>query len=90
MKTFVCRLLFVCGFWLLISSCGGNIGGATQPKHLRITSAVLPQAVLKETYGGTPGFSVTAAGGVPPYRWTWVAAPGSTLPPGLILSLIHI
>jgi hypothetical protein len=82
MKKFACRSLYLCGFWLLMSGCGG-VGRSTQPQHLRITSAVLPQAVLKETYGGGSGFYVTAAGGVPPYRWTWTAAPGSTLPPGL-------
>lgn len=85
MKTLVCRLLFVCGFWLLINSCGG-VGHATRPQQLEITSAVLPQAVLKETYNGGAGFTVTAAGGVPPYRWTWAAANGSTLPPGLSFS----
>ena len=47
---------------------------------------MLPLANLTESYGGSTGFSVTAVGGNPPYRWTWVAAEGSTLPPGLSLS----
>jgi probable HAF family extracellular repeat protein len=32
------------------------------------------------------GFSVTAAGGVQPYSWSWTAQPGSSLPPGLMFS----
>jgi hypothetical protein len=73
----------LCGFWLFISGCGGSAGRKPQP--LIITSAVLPQAGLKQAYAGNTGFSVTAQGGVPPYHWTWAAAPGSTLPPGLKL-----
>ena len=32
------------------------------------------------------GFVLTASGGVQPYSWSWAAAPGSSLPPGLGLS----
>jgi probable HAF family extracellular repeat protein len=32
------------------------------------------------------GFVLTATGGVQPYSWTWAAAPGSSLPPGLGIS----
>jgi hypothetical protein len=85
MKGFDWRGLYLCGFWLLISSCSGGVGHSLRPQPLTITSAVLPQAVLGEAYGGA-GFCVTAAGGVTPYRWTWAAAAGSTLPPGLRLS----
>jgi hypothetical protein len=76
----------LCAFWLLISGCGGSTGHSRLQQPLRITSAVLPLANLTESYGGSTGFSVTAVGGTPPYRWTWVAAEGSTLPPGLSLS----
>ena len=30
------------------------------------------------------GFPVTAAGGLPPYSWTWTPQAGSSLPPGLL------
>ena len=33
-----------------------------------------------------PSFPLTAAGGVQPYTWTWIAATNSSLPPGLTLS----
>jgi len=35
-----------------------------------------------------PGFPLTATGGVPPYTWSWTTAHGSSLPPGLLISLI--
>jgi|SRR5271165_1866544 len=85
MKKCALLALCLCGFWLFISSCGGNVGRLGQPQPLTITSAVLPLANLKEAYGGSAGFSVTAAGGVAPYRWTWAAAADSSLPPGLKL-----
>ena len=34
-------------------------------------SSVLPQAVLHESFCGSSGFSVAAAGGLAPYMWTW-------------------
>ena len=80
------RALYLCGLWLLISGCGGGTGHSRPQQPLRITSAVLPQAALTESYGGSTGFSVTAFGGTPPYQWTWVAGEGSTLPPGLRFS----
>jgi hypothetical protein len=86
MKKSVSLALCLCGFWLLSSGCGGKVARLSQPQALTITSPVLPQAVLKEAYAGSRGFSVTATGGVAPYRWTWSAAQGSTLPPGLSLS----
>ena len=79
-------LLYGFGFLitsLLVINFTGLVGSLRQPHPLMITSAVLPRAVLKEAYGGDKGFSVTATGGVAPYRWTWTAAAGSTLPPGL-------
>jgi|SRR5580704_11522787 hypothetical protein len=80
--------LCLCGSLLFISGCGGGSGArqSGQIHPLVITSAVLPQAVLRESYCGSSGFSVTAAGGVAPYIWSWKAADGSTLPPGLKLS----
>jgi Putative Ig domain len=83
MKNSLCAL-GLCGFWLITSSCG-SVGGSRRLQPLTITSPVLPQAVLKEAYGGGRGFSVTAAGGVAPYSWTWAASDRSKLPPGLNL-----
>jgi len=85
MKKYVLLALCLCGYGLLIIGCG-SIGRSKELQPLMITSAVLPQAALKMPYNGSTGFFVTASGGVPPYRWTWAAAPGSTLPPGLQLS----
>jgi hypothetical protein len=85
MLKFDWRALYLCSLWLLISGCGST-GHSRLQQPLRITSAVLPLANLTESYGSSTGFSVTAVGGTPPYRWTWVAAEGSTLPPGLSLS----
>jgi hypothetical protein len=82
MKKYALLVLCLCGFWLLILGCGGSVR-LRQPQPLTITSAALPQAVLKEAYGGGRGFSLTATGGLAPYNWTWIAAEGSTLPPGL-------
>ncbi|HET6177294.1 MAG TPA: putative Ig domain-containing protein [Candidatus Sulfotelmatobacter sp.] len=45
-----------------------------------------PDGTLGATYGGTQGFSFIAGGGTLPYTWSWTAAPGSSLPPGLSLS----
>jgi hypothetical protein len=61
---------------------------------LTITSGYPPSGVVGRLYDFRctqiplcnvfrAGFSVTAAGGVQPYKWTWAAQPGSTLPPGL-------
>ena len=86
MRKFGWRVPCLCGFWLVIGNCGGSNGRPMQPQPLMITSAVLPQAALEQTYGGNTGFSLTATGGVPPYRWTWAADPPSSLPPGLQLS----
>jgi hypothetical protein len=35
---------------------------------------------------GINGFPLAATGGVPPYSWSWAAAAGSSLPPGLSAS----
>jgi len=87
MKNFDWRALCLCGFWMLMSGCDGTVGRSMKPLPLTITSAVPPQAALAQAYGSSStGFFVTATGGVRPYRWTWVAAAGSSLPPGLNLS----
>jgi len=68
-----------------LSACGGNSGGRVQP--LLITSAAPPKGNVRTAYGaGGSGFSLAASGGVAPYSWSWTAASGSALPPGLSLA----
>ena len=52
---------------------------------LVITSSSPPSGTVGATYA-SGGFSLTASGGAMPYWWSWVAAPGSALPPGLTLT----
>ncbi len=57
------------------------------PPPLTITSGAPPDGTLGAGYGGSGnGFSLTASGGLTPFTWSWVAAAGSALPPGLSLS----
>ena len=57
------------------------------PPPLTITSGAPPDGTLGAGYGGSGnGFSRTASGGLTPFTWSWVAAAGSALPPGLSLS----
>lgn len=64
---------------------------------LTITSGTPVNGKLWKYYASQPlcgypcrpyraGFSVTAAGGTPPYLWAWKAQVGSSLPPGLTFS----
>ena len=50
---------------------------ATEPAGLTVTTSALPQATVDVPYQA----SLRAAGGTPPYHWTW----GSQGPPGLLL-----
>jgi hypothetical protein len=50
---------------------------AAGPAGLRVTTSALPQATVDVPYQAT----LEAAGGKPPYHWTW----GSQGPPGLLL-----
>ena len=47
-----------------------------------VTTASLPNGTVGAAYNQ----SLTATGGTPPYQWSWMAAAGSSLPPGLTLS----
>jgi hypothetical protein len=68
------------------------------PGALAITSGAPPDGTVGGPYGGThtisghsfTGFPLTATGGTPSYTWSWAAAQGSSLPPGLNLSLLYI
>ncbi len=72
---------------------------ATNPQGLlTITSGTPPGGAVGVPYGGThiisghsfTGFPMTAIGGTPTYTWSWAAAQGSTLPPGLTLSSFYV
>jgi large repetitive protein len=68
----------------LLMGCGGAVGRAPS-QALTIISAAPPDGTVGATYAGTQGFSFSATGGVAPYVWSWTAAVGSSLPPGLSL-----
>ena len=78
-------------------ACGGGGGSTPPPPPLVITStsALPPGGVVGSLYnsqhcgrGGCrpPPFQLSASGGVGTIRWTWAAAAGSSLPPGLSLA----
>jgi hypothetical protein len=75
-----------CAFLLcLLLGCGGGVvPPPSQP--VMIMSVAPPDGTLGASYAGTQGFSFAARGGTPPYAWSWTAAAGSSLPPGLSLS----
>src|SRR5215472_5624524 len=67
------------------------------PAPLTIVTASLPDATINVRYHAhcpnlfrcrPPifGFQMVASGGVQPYTWSWAAAPGSSLPPGMTFS----
>ena len=69
----------------LLVGCGGS-GARISSPALTIVSLAPPDGTLGASYAGTQGFNFAAKGGTPPYAWSWSAATGSTLPPGLSLS----
>ncbi len=68
-------------------SCGGSEASVSRLQSVRplqITSGTPPAATYFATYGvSSAGFTLSAAGGTAPYTWSWTAAAGSSLPPGL-------
>lgn len=88
---------------LSLTSCGSSSGpcpsigteGAlancsnrtVPPAPLIITSGPLPAGVVGEAYN-TSLFQ--ASGGTGGYMWSWAAAPGSSLPPGLDLKRLAL
>ncbi len=81
--------LVVIVFSISLASCGGGSNYTTPPpvQTLLITSGALPDGRMGAAYGAnSSGFTLAASGGVAPYVWTWSAAAGSSLPPGLNLS----
>src|SRR5262245_48362680 len=89
MKNCAPLLGLVCSLCLL-AGCGGGSAAPQQdkisPPALFITSSTLPNGTVGAAYGGSGGFFLTASGGKAPYSWTWAAASGSSLPPGLDIS----
>jgi probable HAF family extracellular repeat protein len=78
----------------------GNTTAEGIISSLRITSGTPPSGTVGRLYDVRcnqippcnvilAGFPVTAAGGVKPYSWSWVAQQGSTLPPGLFFPDIY-
>jgi len=66
----------------LLSGCGSSSRMSSAP--LEITASDAPAGATAVEYNGK-GFSLTARGGTPPYKWNWAPAPNSDLPPGLRL-----
>jgi WD40 repeat protein len=68
-------------------SCGGSetaVSRLQSVRPLQITSGTPPAGTYFATYGASSaGFTLAAAGGTAPYTWSWTAAAGSLLPPGL-------
>jgi hypothetical protein len=74
--------LVAVGFLLAAFLSGCANGG--RPQALAITSSAPPSGPTQAGYGANgSGFPLTASGGVAPYTWSWTAAAGSSLPPGL-------
>ena len=67
-----------------------------QATGLTITSGTPLSGKIGIPYGGYhiisghpfTGFPLSASGGTPPYKWNWSAASGSSLPPGLKISVL--
>jgi hypothetical protein len=59
-----------------------NLSITISAPALSVTTTSLPTGVLGNTYSA----NLQASGGVTPYTWGWVAASGSSLPPGLSLN----
>jgi hypothetical protein len=71
------RLLAACLAIAVVSSCGG--GGNSGPPPPSITASSLPAGTTGAAYAG---YAFTASGGTPPFSWS----ESGSLPPGLRLS----
>jgi Galactose oxidase, central domain/Kelch motif len=77
-------LVLAIGSPLVLAACGG--GGIKTPppqEQVKIISSPPTSGTVNVNYRG---FTPTATGGTPPYNWSWTPSPGSTLPPGLLMS----
>jgi probable HAF family extracellular repeat protein len=89
MKRLLSVLVYLCAGCLL-AGCGSSsartaLNTSPPPAPLAITSGT-PFAATVAYAGSSSGFSLTASGGKSPYTWSWAAASGSSLPPGLSIS----
>lgn len=84
-KSYLLFLMSVSALCFL-SGCGGSSGSVVSIRALAITSGAPPSGTQGVAYNGSQGFSPSASGGTAPYMWSWAAAAGSSLPPGLSLS----
>jgi WD40 repeat protein len=62
----------------------GRVGPACKPGTPNCFCIFMP--IRPSCHIGEHGFQLTVTGGVQPDTWSWAAAPGSALPPGLTLS----
>jgi probable HAF family extracellular repeat protein len=81
-----------------ITGTSSAITVSASSSSLTITSGAPPNGIVGLDYSGSrkvcrlmqclfiDGFHLMASGGVSPYTWSWAAATGSSLPPGLVLS----
>jgi hypothetical protein len=84
-KTFRLLLILVYSLCLLNSCGGGGNMNVLTTTPLTIISGAPPDGTVASVYDGS-GFSVSASGGRQPYMWSWAAAAGSSVPPGLSFS----
>ncbi len=79
--------------FLVACGGGGGGGGGGTSATITITSGLPPNGTVGTGYGSAgwwgckqcSGFPLSASGGVGTVTWTWAAASGSSLPPGLSL-----
>jgi probable HAF family extracellular repeat protein len=79
-----------------------NLINVSAPESLTIASGAPPDGAVGVTYGGShsltidhvtfsfSGWPLTATGGVSDYHWTWAAAQGSSVPPGLSVTVLTL
>jgi probable HAF family extracellular repeat protein len=89
----------ISGIAALPANSGPRSAAAISWGSFAITSGPPPTGTLGIAYGGTHvasnresyiGFPLNATGGVPPYTWSWAAGRGSSLPPGLMVTVITL
>ena len=79
-RTFFAAACAVVAASLMLASCNS---GSQPVQPLSITSGSPPNGVVGAAYN----FNLVATGGEGSYSWSWHASPGSTLPPGLSVSM---
>jgi Putative Ig domain/MBG domain len=92
MKKYLLSLLVLFSVCSLAGCGGANATPPPPPSVPLITSGAPPAGTVGVPYaiGGNAGFSLTGSGGIQPYHWSWSAASGSSLPPGLTINNVGI